>query len=132
MALESRLKIDGAIIKFEIIREDRIALSGETNQHVLVDFLCKEDLFAEKLLANADRFNDAAVASKKLLDIAMMINSWGAIPVLAWDKVKKAYGESAVKAFHKGITLLENTDYLEKCLTKLQFDKDHAATILRY
>ncbi len=129
--IRTRLEIDGAIIKFEIIREDRIALRGDTIAKLPVEVICKEDLFAEKLLANADRFNDAAVSSRDLLDIAMMIDSWGAIPLLAWDKVKKAYGESAVKAFQKGIALIENTAYLEKCLTKLQFDKDHATTILR-
>jgi Nucleotidyl transferase AbiEii toxin, Type IV TA system len=129
--IRTRLEIDGAIIKFEIIREDRIALRGDLIAMLPVEVICKEDLFAEKLLANADRFNDAAVSSRDLLDIAMMIDSWGAVPLSSWDKVKKAYGESAVKAFHKSVALIENTTYLEKCLDKLKFNKADAVTILK-
>lgn len=55
------VEVDGEPIKFEIIREARITLDGEQNQRIGVPQLVRQDMFAEKLLANADRWADRSV-----------------------------------------------------------------------
>jgi Nucleotidyl transferase AbiEii toxin, Type IV TA system len=116
------LEIDEARVKFEIIREGRIQLSGNNYKGLPVQALSVVDLFSEKLLANADRFNDEAVLSRDLIDLAMLIISHEEIPLDAWAKVKKAYGESVVQAFHKGIDFLSRPKYFESCCEKIKLD----------
>ena len=45
-------------VKFEVVREDRIDLQGEAGMRFGVPMLSRADLYAEKLLANADRYLD--------------------------------------------------------------------------
>ena len=85
---------------------------------------------AEKLLANTDRYNDTAIASRDILDLAMMIEAWGAIPDEAWQKAKAAYGESAVKAFHRSVELINQSDHLQYCLARLQFDPHRTTNLV--
>ena len=124
------LEVDEVRIKFEIIREGRIQLSGCNYQGLPVQALSVVDLFAEKLLANADRFNDDAVLSRDLIDLAMLINSHQEIPLDAWMKVRKAYGESVVQAFHKGIAFLSRPKYFENCCEKMKIAAEIKSSIL--
>ncbi len=124
------LEVDEARVKFEIIREGRIQLSGSNYENLPVQGLSVLDLFAEKLLANADRFNDEGVLSRDLIDLAMLINSYEEIPVDAWAKVKKAYGESVVQAFHKGIAFLNRPKYFESCCEKMKLDVNIKSLII--
>ena len=48
--------VDGVPIKFEIVREDRIELSGTTSATLPVMALSRIDMYAEKLLSKTDRF----------------------------------------------------------------------------
>lgn len=91
--------VDDTPIKFEIIREDRIPLSGEMSPLWGIPALCRTDMYAEKLLANTDRYADTSTASRGIIDLALMIQGWGPIPDVAWEKAGNAYGESAEKAF---------------------------------
>jgi Nucleotidyl transferase AbiEii toxin, Type IV TA system len=75
------VEVDGVPIKFEIVREARIELGGEVLGELGVPVLCRDDLFAEKLLANADRVNDRATFSRDAIDLAIMVTHWGPIPV---------------------------------------------------
>lgn len=74
------LDVDGAPVKVEFVREARIMISGELDAGLGVPVLSRLDLYAEKLLANADRGSDRGVWSRDIIDLAMMIEHWGEIP----------------------------------------------------
>ncbi len=82
------VEVDDAPIKFEIVQEGRIELSGEIDPRFGVPTLSRSDMYAEKLLANADRYNDVSVMSRDIIDLAIMINHWGEIPQAAWQKAQ--------------------------------------------
>ncbi|TAK92401.1 MAG: hypothetical protein EPO06_00895 [Burkholderiaceae bacterium] len=124
------VEVDHVPIKFEIVQEGRIALEGNLDPQLGVPVLSRSDMYAEKLLANADRYNDIATASRDIIDLAMMINQWGPIPQAAWQKVRQAYGESAEKAYGKAIDLMSDAGYLSECLNKMQMDQQRSAQIL--
>ena len=113
------LRVDGVPVKFEIVSEGRIEIAGEMNPVTGVPTLTRTDMYAEKLLANADRYRDKAVASRDIIDLAMMIGHWGEVPVAAWEKVRQAYGASADRAFQGAIEMVSDRAYLGQCLAKM-------------
>lgn len=119
------LRVDGVPVKFEIVSEGRIEIGGATSSVTGVPTLARDDMYAEKLLANADRYRDKAVASRDIIDLAMMIGHWGQVPAAAWEKVRKAYGTSADRAFHEAVHMVSERAYLEQCLAKM-----HMAPVL--
>jgi hypothetical protein len=68
--------VDSGTLKFEIVREARIGLSGSTVARLPVDCLDHPHCFAEKFLANADRGLDAATLSRDIVDLAFMLEGW--------------------------------------------------------
>lgn len=116
------IEVDDTPIKFEIIREDRIPLSGEMNPLWGIPALRQTDMYAEKLLANTDRFADTSTASRDIIDLAIMIQRWGPVPEIAWKKVISAYGESAENAFNRAREMITRPEHLAACLKKLQMD----------
>jgi len=115
----------GTPIKFEIVREARIELSGTTVPSLPVPCLTNTDLFAEKLLANADRYADKSALSRDIIDLMMMESKSGCIPKAAWDKAINAYGDSVRGAFEKSKDLLRsNPEYLRSCLTKMGISEE--------
>ena len=66
---------DGVPVKFEIVSEGRIHIDGFIDPATGVLTLSRTDMYAEKLLANTDRYNDKAVASRDIIDLAMMMPS---------------------------------------------------------
>lgn len=124
------ISADGTPIKFEIVREARIELSGTTIPGLPVPCLTTTDLFAEKLLANADRYADKSALSRDIIDLMMMESKCGCIPNAAWDKATNAYGESVRGAFEKAQELLRsNPEYLRGCLTKMGVTEDVATRL---
>lgn len=118
------IEIDDAKIKIELVREARITLEGHIDPALGIPTLSKEDLYAEKLLANADRGMDKYTLSRDIIDLAMMIHHWGPIPQKAWDKVAKAYGESLIeKSFQRATGLVSDNEYLVDCMHLMQMDK---------
>lgn len=113
------LRVDGVPVKFEIVSEGRIEIEGEMNPVTGVPTLTRADMYAEKLLANADRYRDKSVASRDIIDLAMMIGHWGDVPAAAWDKVRQAYGASADRAFKGAIEMVSDRAYLGQCLAKM-------------
>jgi hypothetical protein len=113
------LRVDGVPVKFEIVSEGRIEIAGEVNPVTGVPTLTRADMYAEKLLANADRYRDKAVASRDIIDLAMMIGHWGEVPAEAWGKVRQAYGSSADRAFKGAIEMVSDRAYLNQCLAKM-------------
>lgn len=118
------LRVDGVPVKFEIVSEGRIEIAGEMNTVTGVPTLTRADMYAEKLLANADRYRDKAVASRDIIDLAMMIGHWGSVPAEAWGKVRQAYGASADRAFEGAIEMVSDRAYLSQCLAKMHMAPD--------
>lgn len=121
--------IDSVPIKFEIVREDRIDLVGISSSTLPVPELSRIDMYAEKLLANTDRWADTSANNRDIIDLSMMIHHWGAIPVEAWDKVRQAYGASAEQAFLKAIHAVTDEAHLARCLVKMGMDGGLGRTI---
>jgi len=118
------LRVDGVPVKFEIVSEGRIEIEGEMDHVTGVPTLTRTDMYAEKLLANADRYRDKAVASRDIIDLAMMIGHWGDVPAVAWDKVRQAYGASADRAFQGAIEMVSDRVYLSQSLAKMHMAQD--------
>jgi hypothetical protein len=117
------LEVDGTPIKVEFVREDRIQLSGYYDEILGVPILAKSDMYAEKLLANADRGLDKFVKSRDLIDLAMMIDCWGDIPKEALNKVHEAYGDHALNMLNKSVELIQDKTYFLSCLKAAHMDE---------
>ncbi|PYE82212.1 nucleotidyl transferase AbiEii/AbiGii toxin family protein [Pseudoroseicyclus aestuarii] len=117
-------------IKFEIVREARIQLAGDMDDRFGVHVLTRDCLYAEKLLANADRWADKAVLSRDILDLSMMILRWGPIPDGAWDIAEGAYGDTARKAYDKAIARIRNPEWLRRCMAGMDMQPDLEGEVL--
>jgi hypothetical protein len=105
-------------VKFEIIQEGRIPLTHEYLPGIPVPCLDKLSCFAEKLLANADRWADRGVAGRDVIDLAFMAGAWGGIPVQALRRAETAYGGIILPAVERAVDgLLDNRAYLQACVT---------------
>ena len=122
-------KIDDTPVKLEIVREDRINLSSQTVATLPIPVLSQADMYAEKLLANTDRWADRSTANRDAIDLAMMIHHWGPIPDTAWIKVHEAYGASVDRALAQTNALLADNTHLLACLKKMDMDVALAPTI---
>ena len=120
--IRTTLEVEGVPIKLEIVSEGRIKIEGELDPVLGVPMLSRNDMFAEKLLANADRGLDKSVMSRDMIDLAMMIGTWGAIPLVAWEKAERAYGAHVGRAFAQSVALMMDADYLAGCLEKMRMD----------
>lgn len=116
--IRTQVRMDGYPIKFEIVREARIAFQtpGVQDQLCGVGTLTVLDMAASKLLANADRQADAGVFSRDIIDLAMMDLS---LPQLraALEKASEAYGGAISRDLGKAIDRMENKpEWLERCM----------------
>jgi predicted nucleotidyltransferase component of viral defense system len=123
------LEMDGIAIRVELVSEARITINGQVNPAFGVPTLSQEDMFAEKLLANADRGLDKSTMSRDIIDLAMMVAGWGDIPTPALAKVFGAYGEHAFTAVHKSLVLIQDAAYLKSCLEKMHMEQNLAEKI---
>ncbi|WP_406851176.1 nucleotidyl transferase AbiEii/AbiGii toxin family protein [Herbaspirillum huttiense] len=123
------VKVDGVAVKFEVVSEGRIAVAGGVDARLGVPVLSRVDMYAEKLLANADRWGDKSALSRDVIDLALMILHWGSIPAAAWDKARLAYGQSIDIAYDKALGLIADPAYLAACLQKMHMDPALAVRI---
>ncbi len=109
-------------LRVELIREARIALdAGEQPSWSPVDCLSLPDCYAEKLLANSDRWADRQILSRDLVDLAALRAHRGPIPAAAWRKVEEAYKAAASEDLRKAIALFtENAEYQQRCFLGLE------------
>lgn len=128
--IRTQLAMEGTPIKFEIIREARITLSGAVDPTLTIPLLSRSDMYAEKLLANADRYADRGVLSRDIIDLSMMISRWGPIPETAWAKARDAYGTTVDTAYGRAVQIISDTRWLESCMAKMAMDADLGAEIL--
>lgn len=95
-------------LKVELIREARIELSpGIRPDWSPVDCLSIEDCFAEKLLANSDRWADRQVLSRDLIDLAALRARIGPIPEPSWTRARAAYRSAPEEDLRKALADFE-------------------------
>lgn len=116
--LRTQVQMDGQLIKFEMIREARIALEMPGHSDVIcgIATLTRLDLAASKLLANSDRQADDGMFSRDVIDLAMMNLR---LPLLqaALAKAEVAYGASVARHLAKAIDRMqERAGWLERCM----------------
>lgn len=110
--------VDGEKIKFEIVFEARINLTSQQLPGLSVPCLDRLSCFAEKLLANTDRWADRSVLSRDIIDLAFMASHWGDIPQEAWTLAENAYGTSVRAGLSKAIKMLQSDSaYFEHCIS---------------
>ncbi len=107
----------GASLKVELIREARIALDPAVRpEWSPVDCLSLPDCYAEKLLANSDRWGDRQILARDLIDLSALRAQLGPIPEMAWRKVEAAYRSAARMDLEKALSaLLGDTEYRHRC-----------------
>ena len=126
--IRTHVRMDGHAVKFEIVREARIALHapGPQDQLCGIATLTVLDLSASKLLANADRQADDGVFSRDVIDLAMMDLT---VPQLhaALEKAIEAYGAAITRDLSKAIDRLqERQGWLERCMNVMAMDMPKA------
>jgi nucleotidyltransferase AbiEii toxin of type IV toxin-antitoxin system len=119
------VEIAGSPIRVELIREARIELdAGVRPDWSPVDCLALTDCFAEKLLANSDRWPDRQVLSRDLIDLGALRQRIGPIPDGAWAKVEPAYKAAARDDLRKALTaFLGDAAYQRRCFESFQIDE---------
>lgn len=126
------VSVGGSAIKFEIVREANIAHETPGPDDVVcgVSTLTRLDMLASKLLANSDRWSDAAVLNRDVIDIAMM-QPPKALFEAAIAKADAAYGTIRADLAKAVAHLVERPDFLEKCRTGLSMSVPKAVVFDR-
>lgn len=111
---------EGEKVKFEIVAEGRISLTAQKLPGLPILCLDRVSCFAEKLLANADRWADRSVLSRDIIDLAFMVSHWGGIPREALAVAEKAYGTSVHKNLKCAVELVQSdAPYLRRCIVTM-------------
>ena len=119
------LDVEGVPIRFEVVLEGRIPLRCEAVDLLQVPVLARTDLFAEKLLANCDRWADRSTFARDVLDLLVMTAHWGPIPAEAIEIAGKAYGPAAQTAFERAAqALADDPAYLARCFDALSVSSE--------
>lgn len=113
--------IHGDRIKLEIVREGRVDITGTLAAGIPVPSLDRKSCFAEKFLANADRWGDESVLNRDTVDLAYMIQGWGnADASIGYAQAVAAYGTAVRAALRLSTSkLLEQKEYLKRCVKGL-------------
>lgn len=119
------VEIEGSTIRVELIREARIGLdAGVRPEWSPVDCLSIADCYAEKLLANSDRWADRQVFSRDLIDLGALRWKIGPVPDCAWAKVEPAYKAAAQDDLRKAsVTFLGDAAHQRRCFEGLRIDE---------
>lgn len=123
------LQVEDTTIKLELVKEGRVAIAGAMHPVLPVPMLSRTDLYAQKLLANADRGLDTATNSRDIIDLGMMIQGWGGIPHLAWYKAYAPYGDVLYNRFQQSVGKIGDLAYLRQCLRSMEMDERLADAI---
>ncbi len=96
------VRVEGVSIRVEMIREGRITLGvAEHAAWTTVPLLSMADAFAEKLLANSDRWADRDDLARDLVDLAVLRMAHGPIPETAWAATERAYRSGPITDLRK-------------------------------
>jgi hypothetical protein len=114
------LRVDGDPVKFEIISEGRISLTGAAVHLFPVDALDHPSCIAEKLLAHADRGQDGSTNARDLVDLAFISARW---PRESWGPAMKAaesaYGDVIARELDVGLTRFADPSRRRRCVEAL-------------
>ena len=114
------LRVDGQPVKFEVIFEGRIPLSGEARNPFPVEVLARSSCFAEKLLANADRGRDPSANARDLIDLAFMAAHWSEEDLrTGMATAQSAYGDVVQREMDAVLSRLNDAGYRQRCLDAL-------------
>ena len=118
------LQVGGEKIKFEIVSEGRIEIAGGVDPDFAVAVLAPHSCFAEKFLANSDRWNDETFLGRDVIDLAFMILAWSPADAEAGlEQARDAYGKSVNDALKKAVqSMSERKDYARRCAARLGVD----------
>ena len=119
--------LHGQPIRFEIVNEPRIELRGAYDPDLKVPALLPESMFAEKLLANADRCQDRAVAYRDALDLGRLVETYQAIPDAAVKAAEGAYGKDIARFMAWVLNRLRDDNEIRYAAEALDMDFDAAA-----
>lgn len=120
----------GTPIKLEILREKLIDLAGEIDPCYGLPVLSRPHMYAEKRMANSDRWYQPDVASRDILDLSVMIPRWGPVPDEAWVIAEEAYGQKVREDFDKAVEKIRTPEHIESCAEKMQIDAKTVREIL--
>ena len=126
--IRTTLAIADHPIKFEIVLEGRISLEtpGDDDRICNVSTLTALDLATSKLLANSDRWADAGVFNRDVIDLAMMQPSTTLLKN-AIVKAEQAYGAAIQRDLIKAVDHLQNkTGWLQRCMTAMTMTEPKA------
>ena len=114
------LDVDGNPMKFEIISEGRVRIDPDPKSSMPVLPLDETSCFAEKFLANADRWADRSVLSRDVIDLAFMSSEWCRESALAGlQRAMDGYGEVVLDSTRKAVKLLSDSHHFRRCVTEL-------------
>jgi predicted nucleotidyltransferase component of viral defense system len=128
--IRALLSVGGTVVKFEIVSENRITLQGQEVEAIPVPVVDRNGLFAEKLLATADRWAAPETYSRDIIDLAYMVAVWGPIPATAFDAARHAYGSSVDVALAKAIKRITNPEWLDRCCNAMEMNRSDARQIV--
>lgn len=118
--IRTRLGADDSALKFEIVRESRIGLTGARIRGIDVPSLSRSSSFAEKFLANADRGLDRSTLSRDAIDLAFMMESWvGDDASSGYALALEAYGADVPRKLGAALGLLKDRSHRGRCVEGL-------------
>ncbi len=120
------LRVCDVPLRFEIVREARIPLEGRSDPDLGVPRLAEVDRIAEKLLANADRCQDASTQFRDVADLGMLAWHRGPFPDAAFAKAEAAYGADITRKLTWALAALADPARMEATAAGLGMD---AATL---
>ncbi|MDZ8260194.1 nucleotidyl transferase AbiEii/AbiGii toxin family protein [Nostoc sp. ChiQUE01b] len=121
--------VNGTTIKVEIVANGNFNLDPPVYpQWANIPCLSISDRFTSKLMANADRWNDASTQSRDLIDLAILRMN-NDIPASAISKAEATYEVRsplirAIKQF------IEKTEYSQKCFQQLSVIEEKIPIIM--
>lgn len=120
------LHVGEAPLKLELIQEARIDLTGAPVAGIGVACLDRRACFAEKFLANADRWGDESVASRDLIDLAFMMARWRASDARAGLEIAAApYGAVVIESLDRALDKLRRSAvYVRQCVRTLSVNDE--------
>ncbi len=110
--IRTRLGEGEAALKFEIVREARIDLTGAQVPGLPVRCLSRPSCFAEKFLANADRGLDRSTLSRDVVDLAFMSREWSPEEArIGYAIAYAAYGKDVPRKLAAALEMLKDRNY---------------------
>ncbi len=121
------LRVDERPVKFEIISEGRISLTGAAVAPFPVEVLDRASCIAEKLLAHADRGRDESTHARDLIDLAVMAECWPGEHVRSGMVLaESAYGAAVRRELVDGLSRFDDEAHRRRCLEALSITDTHA------